>query len=170
MTFSDDGSTADRAGVIRRAGVGDFDRLREIEVAAGAAFRDVGMPDIADDAPPSDADLLAFVDAGAAWVSEVDGVVAAYLVAERVDGRVHVAQVSVDPAFRGRGLGAGLIDHVDDGGGVTLTTFADVPWNAPYYRRIGFRVVEPTGGLREVVRREAEAGLDPATRVCMVRG
>ena len=26
---------------------------------------------------------------------------------------------------------------------LTLTTFRDVPWNAPYYERMGFVVFEP---------------------------
>ena len=155
--------------MIRRAEARDFARVRDVEVLAGVAFRGVGMPWIAEDPPPSDEDLRGFVDRGGAWVSEVEGLVGAYLLAERVDGRVHVAQVSVDPGFRGLRLGAALIDHVDDGGGVTLTTFADVPWNAPYYRRIGFRDIEATGELAALVAREAAAGLDPATRVCMLR-
>ncbi|OLR91139.1 hypothetical protein BJP25_28585 [Actinokineospora bangkokensis] len=184
--------------MIRQAVPADFPRLREVEVLAGAAFRDVGMAWVAEDEPPSAEVLGRFAAAGRAWVCEVaragghdtagvggqgtavvggrgtaaaggQGTVGAYLLAERVDGRVHVAQVSVDPAYRGMRLGAALIDHVDDGGGITLTTFADVPWNAPHYRRLGFRVVEATGGLALVVRREAALGLDPATRVCMIR-
>jgi hypothetical protein len=27
---------------------------------------------------------------------------------------------------------------------LTLTTFAEVPWNAPYYARCGFRVLNDT--------------------------
>jgi hypothetical protein len=55
---------------------------------------------------------------------------------------------------------------------LTLTTFAEVPWNAPYYERCGFRRLaeaELTAGLREVRRREAELGLDRWPRVCMLR-
>ena len=53
---------------------------------------------------------------------------------------------------------------------VTLTTFRDVPWNAPYYERCGFRTLteaELTPELAEVRARESEHGLDPETRVCM---
>ncbi|WP_156757870.1 GNAT family N-acetyltransferase [Actinokineospora pegani] len=153
----------------RPASPADFPRLQEIEVLAGAAFREVGLPEIADDDPPPLGLLAEFTAAGRAWVAEVDGAVAGYLLAEVVDGRVHVAQVSVDPAFRGRGIGAALVDHVDDGGGVTLTTFRDVPWNAPLYRRLGFVEIEPTGELAAVVAHEATLGLDPAKRVCMLR-
>jgi hypothetical protein len=47
-----------------------------------------------------------------------------------------------------------------------------VPWNAPYYVRCGFRVLddaEVTPGLRAIRRREAEMGLDRWPRVCMRR-
>lgn len=55
---------------------------------------------------------------------------------------------------------------------LTLSTFRTVPWNAPYYRRLGFREVEAaqiTAGLRAVLDAEVAFGLDPSTRVCMRR-
>jgi hypothetical protein len=53
---------------------------------------------------------------------------------------------------------------------LTLTTFRDVPWNRPYYQRIGFCEVVPVTGtqLDAVSKREAE-GFDPETRVVMQR-
>jgi hypothetical protein len=53
---------------------------------------------------------------------------------------------------------------------VTLTTFRDVPWNAPYYERIGYRALredEIGPELRALMAREAGHGLDPALRVAM---
>ncbi|WP_411757210.1 hypothetical protein [Streptomyces venezuelae] len=55
---------------------------------------------------------------------------------------------------------------------LTLTTFADVPWNAPYYARIGFRPLadaELTPALRTIRAHEAELGLDRWPRLCMRR-
>jgi hypothetical protein len=55
---------------------------------------------------------------------------------------------------------------------LTLTTSSEVPWNAPYYERCGFRRLdeaELTPGLRAIRRREAERGLDRWPRVCMRR-
>jgi hypothetical protein len=52
---------------------------------------------------------------------------------------------------------------------VTLTTFRDVPWNAPYYERLGFQAIaDNSPGLAEIMREEASRGLDPATRVAMI--
>jgi hypothetical protein len=58
-------------------------------------------------------------------------------------------------------------DHV---GSLTLTTFRDVPWNGPYYRRCGFRFLEDEElkpGLKAVFEAEARRGL--VDRVCMKR-
>ena len=43
---------------------------------------------------------------------------------------------------------------------VTLTTFRDVPWNAPYYERLGFRTLaadEITPGLAAIRAHEADS-------------
>jgi hypothetical protein len=53
-----------------------------------------------------------------------------------------------------------------------LTTFSDVPWNAPLYRHLGFRVLDDDDIGPELRARradEAARGLDPASRVCMRR-
>ena len=55
---------------------------------------------------------------------------------------------------------------------LTLTTFETVPWNAPYYERLRFRVVpeaEIGAGLRSIRRAEAARGLDAWPRVAMIR-
>jgi hypothetical protein len=53
---------------------------------------------------------------------------------------------------------------------ITLTTFRDVPWNAPFYAHIGF-VVIPEGELdADLLRRlsdESAMGLERARRVAM---
>jgi GNAT superfamily N-acetyltransferase len=153
--------------------------LRDIERAAGEVFRDVGMPEIADDEPlPLDV-LAGYQRAGRAWVAtDTDDVPVGYLIADVVDGCLHVEQVSVHPRCARRGVGRRLLDHLADLGAatgvpaLTLTTFADVPWNAPYYRRCGFRILddgEITAGLRGIRDHEAAHGLDRWPRVCMRR-
>jgi N-acetylglutamate synthase-like GNAT family acetyltransferase len=80
------------------------------------------------------------------------------------------------PLIRGSGVGRALMERVSawarESGmpAVTLTTFDDVPWNAPLYRHLGFRVLgedELGPGLRAVRDAETAHGLDPARRVCM---
>jgi ribosomal protein S18 acetylase RimI-like enzyme len=157
----------------------ELPQLAGIERAAGEQFRDIGMPEIAEDEPPTPAELQAYLDRNAVRVWAGPGEVpVAYLLMDLVDGRVHVEQVSVHPAAARRGLGRALIDAAagrarargDDR--VTLTTFAEVPWNMPYYQRLGFAVL-PVGEqgpeLLRVRAHEARIGLDRWPRVAMAR-
>jgi hypothetical protein len=53
---------------------------------------------------------------------------------------------------------------------LTLSTFKDVPFNAPYYARLGFAVVEKLTPGMAAIRAEHEArGLDETARVFMRR-
>ncbi|KIF77507.1 GCN5 family acetyltransferase [Streptomyces sp. 150FB] len=162
---------------IRPATVADLPLLQEIEVAGGEAFRTVGMGEIADHAPPPLDVLDSYRLAGHAWVTD-DGTgrPVAYLIHDDVDGAAHIEQLTVHPSAAHRRLGSALIDHLaahaTGTSGLTLTTFAEVPWNAPYYARLGFRTLteaELTDGLREIRRAEAAHGLDAWPRVCMRR-
>jgi GNAT superfamily N-acetyltransferase len=120
-----------------------------------------------------------YQSAGRAWVSVDDGDrPVAYLIAEVVDGDAHVEQVSVRPSHARRGLGSALIETLAEWAAsrglpaLTLTTFTAVPWNAPYYERLGFRVLadaEIGDGLRAIRCAEAAHGLDAWPRVAMVR-
>ncbi|MFI9819510.1 GNAT family N-acetyltransferase [Streptomyces sp. NPDC052013] len=164
---------------MRLAEPGDLPRLQDIERAAGAAFRRLGMDRIADDDPPGLDALEEYRRAGRLWVAVDDGDLAVgYLMAEPVDGALHVEQVSVHPHVARRGVGRDLLAYASDRAreegltGLTLTTFAEVPWNAPYYERLGFRTLEDaelTPGLREIRAHEARIGLDRWPRVCMRR-
>ena len=126
--------------------------------------------------------LAAYAEQARSWVvSIVDhGVerVVGYVVVDLVDGQVHVEQISIDPGAQGRGLGRALLDRVDEfarGRGctaVTLTTFTDVPWNAPLYEHLGFRTLDTDQigpELAALVEAEAAHGLDPDQRVVMRR-
>ena len=170
------------AGVIVRAPREDeLPGLVELEAAAQTTFGEPGgIPEIAGDEPWPVEWLQRFTTRDRAWVALADGddVPVAYLVAEPVDGFLHVEQVSVHPRAARRGFGRALVDHVagvaraDGVPALTLTTFAEVPWNAPYYERLGFRVVpdaELTPGLRRIVDAEAAMGLDRWPRVVMRR-
>lgn len=169
--------TSELAVSVRPATPEDLPVLRDIERAAGELFRDAGMPEIADDEPPSLEALAGYQRAGRAWVADgAGGTPVGYLIADVVDGGLHIEQVSVHPGHARRGIGRTLVEHAagyaESAGlaALTLTTFAEVPWNAPYYARLGFEVIDDLSpGLREIRRREAEHGLDRWPRVCMRR-
>jgi GNAT superfamily N-acetyltransferase len=161
---------------IRPARAEDLPRLQEVERLAGAMFRDVGMPEIADDVPPSIEELAA---AAAVFVAvDHDDQPVGYARIEVVDGHAHLEQLSVIPEHGGRGVGTALLDAVaawaaDRGDEeITLTTFRHVAFNAPLYARRGY--VELTDDERgpelvALMATEAEHGLDPADRVAMRR-
>ena len=137
------------------------------------------MPGIADDEPYTLEVLARYASEGRAWVAVDDGGdPIGYVLVDVVDGNAHLDQVSIRPDRQGAGVGRALLDRVrawaTDGGwpAVTLTTFTDVPWNAPLYRHLGFRVLgegEIGPELQAVRDAETARGLDPGARVCMRR-
>lgn len=165
--------------MIRLARPEDLPALIDVEVEAGALFREVGMAAIADDDPGSVAKLAEYQSAGRAWVGVDDGDrPVAYLVADVVDGHAHIEQVSVRPSHARRGIGRALIETLAEWArsrgmtALTLTTFENVPWNAPYYERLRFRVIpdaEIGDGLRSIRRSEIARGLDAWPRVALIR-
>jgi GNAT superfamily N-acetyltransferase len=163
--------------LVRSATPEDLEVLPLIESRAGAPFRDLGMDAVADDDPPTVEHLAPFVAGARAWVAvSREGVPVAHLLAEVVDGTAHIHQVSVDPAHARQGIGRALIAAMARWAEthglptITLTTFRDVAWNGPYYRRLGFEVVPPgavTPGLQRIRETERSRGLDAWPRVVM---
>jgi GNAT superfamily N-acetyltransferase len=151
--------------------------LVRIELAAGAAFRDLGMDAVADDDPGSVEELAPYADTGRVLVA-ADGAdrPIGYLVLDRVDDAAHIEQVSVHPDHARQGIGSALIDRAASWArgnkldALTLTTYLEVPWNGPYYERLGFAYLsaeEETPGLRAIRECERRRGLDRWPRACM---
>ena len=101
-----------------------------------------------------------------------------YVVLDVVDGAAHVEQVSVHPDNARKGVGRALIEQAaswataHDLRALTLTAYVDVPWNGPYYERLGFRYLaleDEAPGLRAIRSHEKTLGLDAWPRACMSR-
>lgn len=156
------------------------DVLRDLERAAATLFAEAGVTLDAEDATPL-LELRRAQAEGLLWVAlDTAGSVAGFALVgrSRAHPRAHLAELDVHPAHGRRGLGAALVETVcawalqADLDAVTLTTFRDVPWNAPWYQRLGFAEIperELDAELRQVLRSEAENGLDPSQRVAMRR-
>jgi GNAT superfamily N-acetyltransferase len=91
---------------------------------------------------------------------------------------VYVEEMDVLAEHGRRGLGGRLFETVctwaaEHGyAAVTLSTFRDVPWNGPFYRRHGFPDLPPaawTPGMRAIHENEAHHGLRTDVRVFMRR-
>jgi GNAT superfamily N-acetyltransferase len=168
-----------RQDAIRPPRRDELEALRSIERDASRAFAAIGMAEIAADEPLSVPELEAFRADGRAWVA-VDWRQRpiAYLLSSIVDGCAHIEQVSVAPAHARRRLGAALIERIAETAraegrpALTLTTFRDVPWNAPYYERLGFVAADPADQgpeLTALVERESATIPCDAPRVAMRR-
>jgi len=162
---------------IRPAVAADLAVIPEIDLHAGRRFRDIGLETIAEAEPVAQDALRAHLEAGTAWVAlDPDARRVGFSLASRVDGQGHLDQVSTLESVGGLGIGRALIETVHDwarrqtASAVTLTTFASVPWNGPYYERLGYtELAEADQGpeLRAIRRKEREAGLDVLPRIAM---
>jgi GNAT superfamily N-acetyltransferase len=99
-----------------------------------------------------------------------------FAIAHAHDESVHLHELDVHPDYARQGLGRRLIEAIADWArtrgatALTLTTFSDVPWNGPYYARLGFRALDVATlnpALQAVLRAEESAGLPMAHRICM---
>ncbi len=123
--------------------------LPAIERAAAGRFHEVALPAIADGDVSSEPFLRAILLKGIALGAVADERLVGFILAGTLDDALHIYELSVAPSHGGRGIGSGLLAAIDAGahdrglGAVTLSTFADVPWNGPFYARRGFAPVEP---------------------------
>ena len=114
---------------------------------------------------------------GHLWVALAGSAPVGFAHVEIIDARTaHLEEIDVLPAHGRRGLGTRLVTELCEWAAaveydaVTLTTFRDVPWNRPFYERLGFRVVpdaDLSAALRAIVDDETRRGLDPSRRVVM---
>jgi GNAT superfamily N-acetyltransferase len=127
--------------------------LGAIERAAGERYRAIGMPAIADVAEEelfaAAPIAAALVQEGSVWVAADGARLAGFLGAAQADGCGFILELGVLPSHAGQGLGRQLISACEAWArqaglrALTLATFRHVPWNAPYYARMGFQECAP---------------------------
>lgn len=130
---------------IRLALLDDAPLLPRIELAAAQLFRSIdGLGWLADAATMTVERHQQLIVQSTCWVIvDIDGQPQGFLSAERQGDALHIYEVSV--ALQGQGLGRKLMETAMDYAqsnqlrAVTLTTFKQVPWNAPFYARLGFK-------------------------------
>ncbi|NPT62028.1 GNAT family N-acetyltransferase [Paraburkholderia elongata] len=163
----------------RLAAPHDAHAIRTIEFEAGQRFASVGMIGIAD-APPMELELVnRKIDARQIVVAvDADETCVAFVMFEPQPAHFYVQELDVLTSHAGQRIGAALIEQVAQLARarqitqLTLSTFREVPWNAPYYRRLGFRdIAEADLDATLIARRDAHIarGLDESKRVFMRR-
>ena len=150
--------------------------LPAIEAAAGRLFVGWAPESVLEDSTGLD-ELTEAQQAGRLWVALAVDRPDGFALVERLGPRAaHLEEIDVHPDHGRRGIGRRLVAAVcawaasEGCTEVTLTTFRDVPWNAPFYASCGFEPIEPAklpANLAEIVREESTRGLDPARRVVM---
>jgi GNAT superfamily N-acetyltransferase len=164
---------------VRSAVAADVPRLPEIERAAAVLFAEFGLADLFGRVLTPLEDLEQGLRMGRLWVAtDPDDAPVGFALACVVGGNAHLDEVDVLPEHGRRGVGAALVEaflgwaRESAFPGATLTTLRHVPWNAPFYERLGFRVLgqqELTPALSDLLRLEVERGLPAENRVAMYK-
>jgi predicted N-acetyltransferase YhbS len=169
----------DPAITFRFAVPDDADTIRAIEFEAAVRFVSVGMTGIAD-APPMAREVVERKIEAREIIVALDeqATCAGFVMFEPQPARIYVQELDVLTSHAGRRIGAALIDEVArlarlrQVRQLVLSTYRDVPWNAPYYRRLGFRDLATSElDAALLARRDAHIarGLDESKRVFMRR-
>lgn len=180
MNVSQQSGTGQVSFRIQRATAAHVDAICEIERAAVQLFRDhPAWRFYARLSIPKDL-LEEEIRRGFVWVavdeasSHLVGFI--WLDVELHGDVVSVAEIDVLPDFHRRGIGSALLEHAcawaQEKGyrRIDLGTLPDVPWNAPFYARHGFVVVDKNDPAYAYAReRDRENGFPDALRVFMSR-
>lgn len=167
-------AAADEPWEIRVAEPDDHRHFADIERAADTLFSVAGYGPLPDNAYDGDDEARA----GAALLLVAGRPPVAYLWIDLLDGEPHIEELAVVPRAMKKGIGTALIDRACDWAralgheSVTLTTYADVPWNGPWYARRGFVELaedELTPALVKVRAGEVAKGLDRVGRRIVMR-
>ena len=154
---------------------GDIAALPAIERAAAGRFRDFpALAWLADGEVISAEQHLEYTERGLSWLALANDQPVGFILAEAHPSSLFIVELSVDLDWQGKGIGRLLIarvaDHARNRGltALTLTTFRNVPWNAPFYAKLGFEyIAELTPELREKREEEAAHGLAYNSRCAM---
>lgn len=162
---------------IRLAQQRDIAHLMAVERSAAQLFRQ--QPEwrfIAEGEVMAPQQHAAFIAERREWLAESDNGECAGFIAVQVQGAIGTSPNCRSPALQRQGVGRRLIGAVAEeakrqgAGRLTLTTFIEVPWNAPYYRRLGFRPLEDarlTAALRRHLDEDLAHGFAAGSRCAM---
>lgn len=159
---------------IRPALYGDLAQLPLIERSAARAFRGSSEDAVADDSVSPVEFYIPFQTDGLVLVSDGPDGLTGFSACQACEDALHLWELAVRHDAQQQGLGRALVEatlalaRARRLPAVTLSTFREIPWNAPFYRRLGFQDVPPeamNARLSAIRLREELLGLPVARRV-----
>ncbi|EOL9026664.1 GNAT family N-acetyltransferase [Cronobacter sakazakii] len=163
---------------IRKTATRDIASLAAIERSADSAFETI--PALAwvatDGVQPEDLHHRLCEQGYSAVMVNANDAPVGFINGDYIDGALHILGVAVMRDCQGMGLGkrlmADAICHAraKQLSALTLTTFRNVPWNQPFYARLGFSViseVDMPDALARLLDEEAAHGFARDSRCAM---
>jgi N-acetylglutamate synthase-like GNAT family acetyltransferase len=164
---------------VRLAGNHECELLPAIETSAGQAFADIGMHDVAGESTPTAEIWEPHCASQTLWVAVDDADQPFGFLASGIQGDLlFIYELAVAHEHQRQGAGRALIAAAEAGAtrlgllAVYLTTFCDVAFNGPYYRKLGYEVVDDADlpdVLKPVMDAERRRWIEPDRRRCAMR-
>ncbi|KAJ9607136.1 hypothetical protein H2200_008208 [Cladophialophora chaetospira] len=139
---------------VRPASESDIDYIWAIDSSATKKFGSI--PALADLAASEESPekFESWLNQGRVYLVEERDAPVGFVAAHEVNDVLHINEIGVHEDHQGKGIGALLLQAIFEWGQdiarqnnrdvarVSLTTYADVAWNGPWYKKHGFRKVE----------------------------
>lgn len=143
--------------------------LNDIELAAATNFPKNSLPEhVVSEKMPIDI-LLTAKEQGMLWVAVyTDESPVGYVLLQIIDSIALLAQIDVHPGHGQKGVGTALMIHgieqIQQHGfsELYLTTFSDMAWNAPFYKKLGFTILKESelpNHILSILHEERDRGL-----------
>lgn len=163
---------------IRRSAPADLLALRDIELKAASRFAGLGLIDHMLDSAMDPERLSSLINDELVWVACFEDTPVGFAATSFLGGSKEylLEELDVVPEHGGNKLGGGLISAAEEFADqkslrrIILSTFSGVPWNAPFYSKLGFEIMPPedySPEIKQLRQHESELGLPMAQRVIM---
>ena len=151
---------------LRKAERADAAIFSELEQSAGLLFRtDRELAWLAEAANIPAARYREIIAEGWSWIAEDEQAQPVAFVAAALESdELHIWEFGVRIDYQRRGIGRRLLRRLIAAAtaakisAMTLTTFRDLPWNAPFYRSMGFELLELGAARSEAGRAALQRG------------
>ena len=148
-----------------------------IELAGATLFAEADLPHEIRHRVTAATDLRDALNASRIWVAvHQSRQTVGFAMAEVVDRQAYLTELDVLPEFGRQGIGSRLVRAVAewaktcDFDSLSLITFRHLPWNAPFYEKLGFFIIDSAEHGPELVglmEEERQVGINMNNRVAM---